>query len=110
MMLLFVRFQTPGNSLDWLPTVYSISAAAMLQGAAPACHIRDLCGCLFQRIFACGSMVLLYLFVFRFYRSQSDKNEKQKMIKYRSAEGYDGARYATASVLSYTSDQSGHTC
>jgi len=38
-----------------------------------------------------GSKVLLYLFVFRCYRSQSDNNEKQKKLKYRSAEGYDAA-------------------
>jgi hypothetical protein len=41
-----------------------------------------------NRLFAFGSMVRAIVSVFRFLRSQSAKNETQKKIKYRAAEGW----------------------
>jgi hypothetical protein len=44
-------------------------------------HLHELRGVACNCLLACGSMVLPGLFVFRFFRSQSEKNEKQKEDK-----------------------------
>src|SRR6266545_6613337 len=55
-------------------------------------YSQDLRSAARNRLFACGSMVLAIVSVFRFLRSASAKNETQKKMKYRCERSHLGYR------------------
>jgi hypothetical protein len=88
------RFTTP----DEVPCTWTdfqhLSGVFALQGENTR-QLHKLRGGFFKLVSACGSMVLT-IFCFSFSRSQSAKTKNDRKKMYRSAEGYDCIRYATA--------------